>query len=97
MMQTTGDVRQLAKRAGVERDQRYGHWIKTSAAVHARRASAIESRLARIDGVLEAVMSPDGTARVEYDRNVTNESGISNAFNEWAQTKPERSPRANHA
>ena len=95
---STGDVRELAKRAGVELDQRYGHWIKTSPAVHASRASAIESRLVRIDGVLEAVMSPDGTVRVEYDRNVTNESVISDAFNKW--THAAREPRdepSNHA
>jgi len=95
---STGDVRELAKRAGVELDQRYGRWIKTSPTVHASRASAIESRLTRIDGVLEAVMSPDGTARVEYDRNVTNESVISDAFNEWAHaaTEPRDEP-ASHA
>ena len=95
---STGDVREHAKRAGVELDQRYGHWIKTSPAVHASRASAIESRLVRIDGVLEAVMSPDGTVRVEYDRNVTNESVISDAFNKW--THAAREPRdepSNHA
>ncbi|QDV85780.1 heavy metal translocating P-type ATPase [Planctomycetes bacterium TBK1r] len=87
---STGDIRELAMRAGVELDQRYGHWLKKSPAIHARRASAIESRLTRIDGVLESVMSPDGTVRVEYDRQVTNESAISDAFDEWAGAVPDR-------
>ncbi|WP_442508824.1 heavy metal translocating P-type ATPase [Novipirellula sp. SH528] len=84
---STGQVRELARRAGVELDQRYGHWITKSPAIHARRASAIESRLGRIDGVLEAVMSPDGTVRAEYDRTKTNESTISDAFKEWAKSE----------
>lgn len=98
---STGQVRELALRAGVQLDQRYGHWIKKSPSVHARRASAIESRLARIDGVLESVMSPDGTVRVEFDRQATSESVISDAFNEWAKQTVEPShdhaaPEADH-
>ncbi len=80
---STGEVRELARRAGVELDKRYGHWIKKSPATHARRASAIESRLGRIDGVLEAVVSPDGAVRVEYDKQTTDESAIAKALNEW--------------
>lgn len=80
---STGEVRELARRAGAELDHRYGHWLSKSTAIHARRASAIESRLSRIDGVLEAVMSPDGTVRVEYDRKLTSESNIAEAFHQW--------------
>lgn len=80
---STGQVRELAIRAGVELDQRYGHWLSKSRSMHIRRASAIESRLGRIDGVLEAVVSPDGAVRVEYDKQATNESAIASALNEW--------------
>lgn len=80
---STGEVRELAKRAGVELDQRYGHWLSKSRATHARRASAIESRLGRMDGVLEAIVSPDGAVRVEYDKQITSESKLANALNEW--------------
>ncbi|WP_145170850.1 heavy metal translocating P-type ATPase [Rubripirellula lacrimiformis] len=80
---STGQVRELAERAGVELDQRYGHWISKSRPTHARRASAIESRLERIDGVLEAVVSPDGAVRVEYDKEATNEAVIATALNDW--------------
>ena len=81
---STGDVRELAKRTMAELDQRYGHWLNKSDAMHARRASAIETRLSRIDGVIEAVVSPDGAVRVEYDRQVASEQTIEDAFKQWA-------------
>ncbi|WP_145102695.1 heavy metal translocating P-type ATPase [Rosistilla carotiformis] len=80
---STGEVRELAKRAGVELDQRYGHWLSKSRSTHARRASAIESRLGRMDGVLEAVVSPDGAVRVEYDKQIIDDSAIAGALSEW--------------
>ena len=80
---STCEVRELAKRAGLELDRRYGHWLSNARSMHARRASAIESRLGRIDGVIEAVVSPDGAVRVEYDREVTNETVIAKALSEW--------------
>ena len=86
---STGEVRELATRAGVELDQRYGHWLSKSRSTHARRASAIESRLERMDGVLEAVVSPDGAVRVEYEKQTTNASAIANALNEWNVAAPE--------
>ncbi len=81
---STGDVRELAKRTGAQLDQRYGHWLGKSDAMHARRASAIETRLSGIEGVLEAVVSPDGAVRVEYDRQQTSEETIEEAFGQWA-------------
>ena len=92
---STGEVRELARRAGTELDKQYGHWLSKSPAIHARRASAIESRLNRIDGVLEAVVSPDGTVRVEYDRKLTSESAIADAFHQW-QTSTTVDAHAGH-
>jgi Cd2+/Zn2+-exporting ATPase len=80
---STGEVRELAKRAGMELDRRYGHWLSNARSMHARRASAIESRLARIDGVIEAVVSPEGAVRVEFDRATTSETVIAKALKEW--------------
>lgn len=80
---STGEVRELAIRAGVELDQRYGHWLSKSRSTHARRSSAIESRLGRLDGVLEAVVSPDGAVRVEYDKQIIDDSAIAGALSEW--------------
>ncbi len=81
---STGEVRELAKRTGAQLDQRYGHWLGKSDAMHARRASAVEARLSGIEGVLEAVVSPDGAVRVEYDRQQTSEETIEEAFGQWA-------------
>ncbi len=80
---SVGEVRELTQRAGLELHNRYGHWLAQSTAMHARRASAIESRLSRIDGVIEAVVSPDGAVRVEYDREVANERLIADTFKRW--------------
>ncbi|MBD3675653.1 MAG: heavy metal translocating P-type ATPase [Planctomycetaceae bacterium] len=78
------DVRQLARREGAKLEDRYGHFIRRIESIHARRASAIESRLARVNGVLEAAVSPDGAVRVEYDRDVTDEQAIETALREWS-------------
>lgn len=77
------DVRELAVRTGARLDERYGHLVQRVEAMHARRASAVESRLARVSGVLEAAVSPDGSVRVEYDRRTTDEDRINAALSEW--------------
>ncbi|MGB7324509.1 MAG: heavy metal translocating P-type ATPase [Rubripirellula sp.] len=83
---STGEVRELVRRAGAELDQRYGHWHKRVGPMHAGRASAIESRLARIDGVIESVVSPDGAVRVEFDRQTTDASSIARALDDWSSS-----------
>jgi len=85
---STGEVREFAGRLGVELHERYGHMLITSEAVHARRATAIEARLSRVDGVREAVMAPDGKLRIEFDRDITNEKTISKALSNWLGSKP---------
>ncbi len=86
-----GEVRELAKRAGVEINNRYGHWLGQSTAMHAGRASAIESRLQRIAGVIEAAVSPEGAVRVEYDRQLTNDKAIADALKQWTRGVSEAS------
>uniref|UniRef100_UPI0036F4AEF7 heavy metal translocating P-type ATPase n=1 Tax=Adhaeretor mobilis TaxID=1930276 RepID=UPI0036F4AEF7 len=83
------DVRELARRVGADIEQRYGHWYTTLSPMHARRASAIESRLHRVDGVLEVVVSPDGAVRVEFDREKANESSVRSALADWLKTTAE--------
>src|SRR5690606_30137734 len=75
----------VAQRTGATLEDRYGHLVRRIESMHAGRASAIESRLARVTGVLEAVVAPDGTLRVEYDRQVTNEGRVNAALQEWSQ------------
>lgn len=78
-----GDVRVLAKRAGASVSQQFGHWMGFAAATHARRASAIEARLERVEGVVEVVVAPDGKIRVEFDRDKTNATAIADVASKW--------------
>ncbi|MDA8744387.1 heavy metal translocating P-type ATPase [Rubripirellula amarantea] len=80
-----GEVRELAHRAGVELHQRYGHWLSQASPMHARRASAIESRLGRIPGVIEASVTAEGMVRAEYDRQLTNASTIESTLASWTK------------
>ncbi len=78
------EVRELAQRAGADLARRYGHFVQRSQSMHAGRASAIQSRLAREQGVLEAAVSSDGTVRVEFDRDVTQEAVLAQVLADWS-------------
>lgn len=71
-----GDVRNLARRAGVELEKRFGHLLLKSEPMHARRARMVESRARRIPGVLEAAASPAGVLRLEFNREAADEDAI---------------------
>ncbi|MAT68550.1 MAG: heavy metal translocating P-type ATPase, partial [Planctomycetaceae bacterium] len=91
------DVRDIARRTGAKIEARYGHLTRRAEPMHARRASAIESRLSRVAGVLEAVVSPDGAVRVEFDRTIATEAEISAALSDWVrQSEPEPEEQTDH-
>lgn len=71
-----GQVRELAKRAGAELDERFGHLLLTLEPMHAHRAQTLEARAKRIAGVLDAVASPIGMLRIELDRHVTDDTTV---------------------
>jgi len=71
-----GDVRDLARRAGMELDQRFGHLLLHAEPMHARQARTAELQAAQIAGVLEAAASPTGLLRIEFDREATDEKTI---------------------
>ena len=71
-----GDVRELARRAGVELEKRFGHLLLKTEPMHARRARMVESHARRITGVSEAAASPIGVLRIEFDRQATDETTI---------------------
>ena len=71
-----GEVRDLAQRAGVELDKRYGHLLLKSDPMHARLARTMESRARKIVGVLEAAASPAGVLRIEFDRQIIDETAV---------------------
>lgn len=75
------DVRALARRAGMELEERYGHLIVRSAAMSATQAQTLEARLRKISGILDAVVAATGAVRVEFDRDITNEKSIRSFLN----------------
>jgi Cd2+/Zn2+-exporting ATPase len=69
-------VRDLARRAGAEIEQRFGHVLFKLEPMHAHRAHTIELQVTRIAGVLDAVASPIGILRIEFDGQSTHEGII---------------------
>jgi len=70
------EVRDFARRAGIELDKRFGHLLMRSVALHASEARTLESRISRIRGIIEVVVSPAGALRIEFDRDSVDESFI---------------------
>ena len=71
-----GEVRELAHRAGAALDRKFGHVLLRTRPMHAHRATAVAARLERQSGILEAVVSPNGIVRVEFDRHMTDASAV---------------------
>ncbi|MFO0903701.1 MAG: heavy metal translocating P-type ATPase [Pirellulales bacterium] len=71
-----GEVRELAIRAGAELEQRFGHLLLKAEPMHARQARSVESQASRINGVLEAAVSPAGAVRIEFDRQAVDVKAI---------------------
>jgi Cd2+/Zn2+-exporting ATPase len=71
-----GQVRELVQRAGADLEHRFGHLLQKGAPMHARQARSLESRVQKMQGVQEAVVSPAGVIRVEFDRQVTDAKRI---------------------
>jgi Cd2+/Zn2+-exporting ATPase len=80
---TVSRVRELARRAGADLTDRYGHVLVTVEPMHARRARTLAEHLRRLEGVLEAEVSPDGVVRIEYERPRVDEVRIQAALNEF--------------
>ncbi len=71
-----GEVRDLARRAGVELEQRFGHLLLDTEPMYAHQARTFESGAKQIAGVLEAATSAAGVLRIEFDRQVADEDAI---------------------
>lgn len=85
-----GQIRELARRAGVELEERYGHVLLTVPSMAARKARRAGRELGRREGILEAVVSPNGAVRVEFDRQKIEEETLRSAL-ERALGSPGRS------
>ena len=71
-----GEVRQLAKRAGAQLANQYGHLLLKTDSKDVRKARRVNSQLSKISGVLESGVSADGVIRLEYKKDLTPESAI---------------------
>jgi Cd2+/Zn2+-exporting ATPase len=66
-----------ARAAGAAISSRYGHVVwPVRGITHASRASTAGARLRQIPGVLDASVSVEGSARIEFDRTRTDEASI---------------------
>lgn len=77
---TLAAVRELAQRAGMTLEARYGHLMTSTDAMPAARARTLEARLLETPGILEVAVSPTGTIRAEYDREQTTEAVVQAAL-----------------
>lgn len=70
-------IKELAKSAGAQISARFGHaTFNLDGITHQRRARTVADRLRSLPGVLEAEVSANGRARVEFDRAQTDEARI---------------------
>ncbi|MGN6134189.1 MAG: heavy metal translocating P-type ATPase, partial [Aureliella sp.] len=70
------EVEQAAQRAGATLDATIGHVLLRSRPMHARLATAHTAKLSGEAGILEAVVAPDGTVRVEFDKQTISEEKV---------------------
>lgn len=75
------EVRDLAKKAGTELDHRFGHLLIELGAMHASKARTLEYESRKITGVLESSVAATGVIRIEFDRQLTDESTLDSALN----------------
>lgn len=74
-------VREYASAAGGEITERYGHLLwEVDGITGQRRARSVGEHLRRLDGVIEADVSANGYARIELDREVTDDDAILDAL-----------------
>lgn len=68
---SVGELRKFALQAGAKLGEQYGHLLFQTSAMHARKSGSLSLKLARIDGILDVGVSPDGIVRIEFDRHRT--------------------------
>jgi len=70
-------VKAIAKRAGAKITDRYHHLLFDVTGVrHQRHARQLGDQIGKTPGILEAVVSGAGVARIEYDATLTNEKTV---------------------
>jgi len=70
-------VKAIARRAGAEITERYRHVLLDVTGIrHQRHARQTGERIAKSEGIVEAVVSGAGVARIEYDSEVIDEGSV---------------------
>ncbi len=89
---TLQSLRQFATQSGAKLQEKFGHLIIEIVPLAAGRARRLGRELSQSAGVLEAVVSPDGAVRIEFDREQTDEAGIRRRLDELvgAVSEPEK-------
>ena len=75
-----GDIREFARRAGLELDKRFKHLLLKTQPMHAHKANTVERRMRQVAGIVEAAVSPIGAFRIEYDSERTDDAAIRSAL-----------------
>ncbi len=70
------DVRRFAQQAGLQLQGSYGHLYADIEPMPERRARRLARSLENEKGILEAVVSGDGSVRVEFDRELIDDDGV---------------------
>lgn len=77
------NVQQLARQAGAELTEQFGHLLVDVDGIrHIRHARYIETALSQVKGILDVSVSGGGLIRVEFDLAVTNREAIIQAIEE---------------
>ncbi len=70
-------VKAIARRAGADITSRYRHLlIDVTGIRHQRHARQLGEQIGKTPGILEAVVSGAGVARIEYDSTLTDENTV---------------------
>ncbi len=70
-------VKAIARRAGAEITDRYRHLLLDVTGIrHQRHARQLGEQIGKTPGILEAVVSGAGVARIEYDSTLTDENTV---------------------
>ena len=73
------EVRSMAKSAGADLDQRYGHLLLKTTGLTARRARTIRGQISSMPGIIDVGVSVDGIIRIEFDKNVSSKDAVVDA------------------
>lgn len=70
------EVRLMVQAAGAALNRRYGHLLLRTTAMSARRARTVRGQISALLGIVDVGVSVDGIIRIEFDKNVLDESAV---------------------